>query len=112
MRVLGKSILIKLKKKNIGNKRLCDEIDRLIIDLQRGNTRDEMTAIRKDADCVHSTGYYFFNIHIHRSLVFISVNDENLAEVIWAGSHTDYERIFKNNKATIESWLKKYGHIK
>ena len=35
MRVIGKKIILKLKKKNIGNLRLCDEVDKLITDLEK-----------------------------------------------------------------------------
>src|SRR5699024_4876913 len=46
MRVLGKSRILKVKKKNIGNKRLCDEIDKLIFDIERlieiGSIKNEL----------------------------------------------------------------------
>lgn len=32
MRIIGKKIVLKVKKKNIGNKKLCTEIDKLITD--------------------------------------------------------------------------------
>ncbi len=35
MRIIGKRILSKIKKKNIGNKKLCTEIDRLMLDLKK-----------------------------------------------------------------------------
>lgn len=34
MRVLGKNKILKVKKKNIGNKKLCNAIDELISDLE------------------------------------------------------------------------------
>jgi hypothetical protein len=34
MRIIGKKILLKIKKKNIGNVKLCQEIDKLITDLE------------------------------------------------------------------------------
>jgi mRNA interferase HigB len=33
--------------------------------------------------------------------------DEQEATVIWTGSHDEYETTFKNNKQTIEKWLRK-----
>ncbi|WP_200817111.1 type II toxin-antitoxin system HigB family toxin [Chitinophaga eiseniae] len=70
-----------------------------------------MTDIRKDADCVHSDGFYFFNINDHRSFVMIDFDGEGNATIIWVSSHDEYERTFKNNKSTIEKWLRKNGHI-
>lgn len=112
MRVLGKKILLKIKKKNIGNKKLCDEIDRLLFDLESylpsfGLLRN----IRNDLDCVHSDGFYFFNISIHRTLVLIEFDEEGEATIIWAGTHQEYETTFKNNKSTIEKWLRTNGYI-
>jgi hypothetical protein len=31
--------------------------------------------------------------------------------VTWAGSHDEYELTFKNNKNTIEKWLRRNGYI-
>ena len=112
MRITGKAIIAKLKKKNIGNRKLGIEIDKLIKDLEEfhpadGNIRD----IRNDADCVHNDGFYFFDIHIHRTLVLIELDDEGQATIIWAGSHQEYESIFKNNRTTIAKWLRNKGHI-
>lgn len=67
--------------------------------------------IRQDADCVHSDGFYFFNIHIHRTLVLIEWDDEGEATIVWAGSHQEYERIFRNNKSTIGKWLRDKQYI-
>ena len=53
------SLCLKSKKKNIGNKKLCTEIDKLITDLEKFNPREEsISDIRNDADCVHSDGFY------------------------------------------------------
>jgi hypothetical protein len=112
MRVLGKKIILKIKKKNIGNKKLCDAIDSLIADLENFKLREEsITDIRNDADCVHPDGFYFFNINIHRTLILIALDDDGEATIVWAGTHQEYETIFKNNKLTIEKWLRKYGYI-
>nr|WP_295933599.1 hypothetical protein [uncultured Dyadobacter sp.] len=54
---------------------------------------------------VHNKGFYFFNLHIHRTLLLIDVMD-NEATVVWAGTHEEYKATFKNNKDTIEKWLR------
>jgi hypothetical protein len=112
MRVIGKKTILKLKKKNIGNKKLCAEIDKLIHDLEKFKPDESpLTEIRNDADCVHSDGFYFFNINIHRTLILIELDDVDEATIIWAGTHDEYERVFKNNKSTIEKWLRDKNHI-
>ena len=113
MRVLGKKILIKIKKKNAGNKNLCTEIDKLIADLENFKPgTQKINDLRNDADCVHSDGFYFFDIHIHRTLVLLEFDEEGEATIVWAGTHQEYEATFKNNKTTIEKWLRKNGYIK
>lgn len=112
MRILGKRIILKIKKKNIGNRKLCAEIDKLITDLEKFTPkRENISDIRKDADCVHSDGFYFFDINIHRTLILIELDADGEATIVWAGTHQEYEAIFKNNKLTIEKWLRKNGHI-
>lgn len=112
MRVLGKNKILKVKKKNIGNKKLCNAIDELISDLE-GFEPDKKTIhdIRKDADCVHNSGFYFFNINIHRTLVMIELDENGEATIVWVGTHQEYETTFKNNKNTIEKWLRNNGYI-
>ncbi len=112
MRIIGKKTILKIKKKNIGNKKLCDEIDKLIIDLERFNSNENtIDEIRNDADCVHNDGFYFFNINIHRTLILIEFDNDGEATIVWAGTHQEYESTFKNNKATIEKWLRKNNYI-
>lgn len=112
MKILGIKLLLKLKLKNKGNRLLFEAIDKLIEDIERLDLRiTPLKDVRRDADCVDSGGFYFFNIHIHRTLVLIRFDDEGEATIIWAGSHDQYERIFKNNKAVIKKWLKFYKHI-
>jgi hypothetical protein len=110
MRVIGRKVLVKLKKKNTGNRQLCDAIDKLINDLETFNPPG-FRAIRKDADSVHPEGFYFFDIDMHRALVLIETEDEGEATIIWAGSHQDYERTFRNNRATKEKWLRNRDYI-
>lgn len=111
MRIIGKKTILKIKKKNIGNKKLCVEIDKLIKDLENFNSQEEnINDIRNDADCVHSNGFYFFDINIHRTLILIEFDDGE-ATIVWAGTHQEYESIFRNNRLTIEKWLRKNGYI-
>ena len=112
MRIIGKKIIIKIKKKNIGNKKLCNEIDQLMADLENFNPGEKsISEVRNDADCVHSDGFYFFDINIHRTLIMIEFDDNGEATIVWAGTHSEYEKTFKNNKSTIEKWLRKNNYI-
>lgn len=112
MRLLGKNIILKLKHKNRGNEKLCNEIDILIEDLENFNPElQPLKAVRSDADCVHNEGFYFFDIHIHRTLILIEFDEEGEATIIWAGTHQVYEKTFKNNKRIIEKWLRTNNYI-
>ncbi len=112
MRVIGKDKILKLKKKNIGNVKLCNAIDKLISDLEGFSYHNQHIAdIRRDADCVHNEGFYFFDINIHRTLILIELDEEGEATIVWVGTHQEYEITFQNNKKTIEKWLRTNGHI-
>lgn len=107
MIIHNKTKLIQLKRKNLGNKRLVQAVDQLIEDLEQGaitNIR-ELIRIRKDADRVHSQGFYFFDLHIHRTLVLIQLVADR-ATIVWTGTHQEYLKTFKNNPNTIEKWLR------
>lgn len=54
---------------------------------------------------------FIFDIHIHRTLILIELNEDGEATIVWAGSHQEYEEIFKNNKLVVEKWLRKKGYI-
>jgi mRNA interferase HigB len=112
MRLTGKKKLEKLKRKNIGNTKLVLEIERLIKDIEENNWNDvdELKESRPDADCVHSDGFYFFDINIHRTLILIEIDDGE-ATVAWVGTHDEYETTFKNNKDTIAKWLRTNDYI-
>ncbi|MBN2730406.1 MAG: type II toxin-antitoxin system HigB family toxin [Bacteroidales bacterium] len=112
MRLLGKPKLEKLKRKNKGNKKLIDSIERLIIDIEENNWSNqlEVKESRPDADCIHSDGFYFFNINVHRTIILIEFDDGE-ATVVWVGTHSQYETTFKNNKAIIEKWLRANEYI-
>ncbi|SEI46029.1 HigB_toxin, RelE-like toxic component of a toxin-antitoxin system [Dyadobacter sp. SG02] len=107
MEIKRKSILNKLVAKNHGNKRLEQAIHQLIADLEQMSfaSKGELLEVRKDADRVHGKDFYFFDLHVHRTLVFVQFK-ENLATIIWAGTHAEYVRTFKNNTNTIEKWLR------
>ena len=113
MEILRKDRLLRHKIKNKGNTKLTKAINSLMVDIEKANwrTKIEIIADRPDADCVHSEGFYFYNINIHRTMILI-VFEENEATIIWTGSHDDYDLTFKGNKRTIENWLRKQGLIK
>jgi mRNA interferase HigB len=107
MEINRKDVLIKLRNKNLSNKRLVQAIDQLITDVESYsvNTFGQLLEIRKDADKVHNAGFYFFDIHLHRILILMELVDNSIT-VVWTGSHEEYVSKFKNNKNTIEKWLK------
>lgn len=107
MDLVGKSILMKVKHKSKGNTQLGQAIDELIsiIEGSTWTTKDDILKDRPDADQVHSDGFYFFDLNIHRTLVMIELGQGGEASVVWAGNHEDYERIFKNSKDTIKKYL-------
>jgi mRNA interferase HigB len=96
VKIYGIRIFEKLKRKNRGNKRLLKAINELIETLEKESWNDplELVKSRPDADCVHSEGFYFFNIKIHRTMILIEF-EENKATIVWAGSHNDYELKFR-----------------
>lgn len=107
MRLINKKILEKLKRKNIGNIPLTKAIDQLFKDIEENawKNQTELNKTRKDADKVHSDGFYFFNINIHRTMILIEF-DNNEAAAVWVGTHQEYETTFKNNRNTIKKWLR------
>jgi hypothetical protein len=113
MEIVGRKLLEKLKRKNLGNTILGFAIDDLLNELELKNwkTQTDLIRDRPDADCVHSYGFYLFDINIHRTMILIEFEEDGEATIVWCGSHDEYELIFKNNKATIKHWLKKNGWI-
>src|SRR4051812_725166 len=101
-------LLDKLRRKNKGNVKLIKAIKDLVDSLENHQFNDweALKAVCKDADKVHNEGFYFFNIHVHRTMILIELEPEAEATIVWVGSHQDYECIFKNNKNTIEKWLR------
>ena len=114
MRLIGKSKLEKLRRKNRGNQMLTKAIDKLIKDIEDNDWKneDEFYETIVSADKVHSDGFYFIDISIHRTLVLIEFDDEGEATIVWVGNHQEYETVFKNNKNTIRKWLRSNEFIK
>ena len=112
MRLTNKKALEKLKRKNKGNTPLANAIDKLVEDIEENDwsNQTELNESRSDADWVHSDGFYFFNISIHRTMILIEF-DGGEASVVWLGNHKEYEKTFKNNKGTIKKWLKSKNWI-
>ncbi len=104
MRLTNKKILEKLKRKNRGNIPLTKAIDQLIKDINDNNWKNqtELNKTRKDADNVHSDGFYFFNINIHRTMILIEF-DDNEATAVWVGIHQEYETTFKTTGILLKS---------
>lgn len=108
MRIINKHILAKLIKKNRGNSKLLKAVQQLLTDMEESNWKTplDLTENRPDADCVYGGEFYFFNIHIHRTLILIEFEENGEVTIVWAGSHDDYELIFKNNRVVIKKWLR------
>ncbi|TVQ11924.1 MAG: type II toxin-antitoxin system HigB family toxin [Bacteroidetes bacterium] len=113
MNLINRSLLERLKHKNRGNTRLIKAIDKLIddIDISNWESQLELMGTRPDADCVHSDGFYFFDLNIHRTMVLIEFDINQRVRIVWVGSHEDYEKTFKNNRNTIKKWLKNNNWI-
>lgn len=113
MDLLRKDRLIKLRKKNQGNLKLVKAIDRLIDDIESSDWKNkfDIKKDRSDADRVHGDNFYFFDIHIHRTMIMIMFHDQE-AEILWVGNHDEYDTTFKGNKKTIETWIRNQGKIK
>lgn len=112
MNLLNKRKLLKLEKKNQGNKKLIEAIKQLIEDIENAEWKNplDIKEERPDADNVHPDGFYFFNLNIHRTMILIVFEDSE-ASIVWTGSHQEYDKIFKGNKKTIEKWLRNQNLI-
>ena len=111
--LIRKDKLLKLKRKNQGNMKLSKSIDKLIADLESSEWKNKLEVIesRSDADRVHSDNFFFFDINIHRKMILIEFNEQEI-EILWVGNHAEYDKTFKGNKKTIETWLRNHGKIK
>lgn len=108
MNIANRNLLERLKRKNRGNVKLIKAIDKLILDIQENewNSQLELKETRPDADCIHSEGFYFLNLNIHRTMVLMEFDENKRVRIIWIGSHQEYEKTFKNNRNMIKKWLK------
>ena len=108
MKIVNKRLLAKLVRKNKGNKRLVKAVSDLVSDIEKSSwdTPLDLVKDRPDADCVYGGEFYFFNLNIHRTLILIEFEEDGEATVVWAGSHDQYELVFKNNKNVIKKWLR------
>lgn len=113
MKLINKALLERLIKKNKGNIKLAKAIDKLIKDIEGNDWESpiELKKTRPDADNVHRGGFYFFDINMHRTMILVEFDENKRARIIWAGSHQEYEKLFKNNRKTISKWLKDSGWI-
>lgn len=126
MKLLGIKKLTKLKAKNKDNVKLYKAVDKLEEDIKESKWKDknEVIEARPKADCIHNDGFYIFNLNIHRTMVLIEYQpsdapldekgeevDLGIATVHWTGTHDEYERDFKNNKNSINKWLRGKGLI-
>ena len=104
---------MKLREKNRGNVPLVAAIDRLINDLEQNDFEnfEQLKELRPDADRVHNDGFCFLNLNVHRTMVLFHFGADGVARFVWAGTHQEYEATFKNNKNTIEKWLRRKGMI-
>lgn len=115
MILIGKNKLIKFGKKARGNKILNQNIADIIklIENKNNNCKDEkeFKELLKsyDPDNV-SRGYNAFFLNISkadRSLVVVEYDEiEGEVDVLFVGTHDEYETTFKNNKDVIEKYLK------
>ena len=113
MEIINRKLLEKFKRKNRGNVFLIYALDKLIYEIETSQWKNqsELQINRPDADNVHSDGFYFFNINVHRTMILIDFEESGEATIVWCGSHDEYELTFKNNKNTIQKWLKSKGWI-
>lgn len=101
--------------------------DALIEDFKQAlwKNKEEILKSREDADCVYGNEFYFFDIGTYRVLIQVikyqpteedededgKIKDLGIAKIQWTDTHDEYERTFKNNKNTIEKWLRKHDLI-
>ena len=107
MHLINRKLLVKLKVKNQGNRLLLVAIDGLIEAIGTNSWKDQIALkqTRPDADRVHSDGFFFFDVATFRVMMLLEFSDGE-ATAVWAGSHQEYERVFRNNKKRIKKWLK------
>lgn len=112
MDLINRKKLVKLKKKNKSNKKLLVAVDEFMKTIEGAKWKDvkEMKKERRDADHIHDNRFYFFDLYIHRVFCLMEITDNEL-DVLWVGTHDEYEKIFKNNKNTAKKWLRERQYI-
>ena len=139
MKLIGKRKLIKFARKNRGNVILQKSIRLFQKEVSDSvwTSQQDLGSSAITFDSVHSGGFYIADISIHRAMVaitFINTNELKCCDklksskdesetiegkknefgevnVLWVGTHDEYELIFGNNKSVIEKWLRSHGHI-
>jgi mRNA interferase HigB len=107
LKLVNKQKLYRLQRKNRGNKKLIKAINKLIDDLESTDWDKPRDLLQKrpDADNVYKGKFYFFDIHIHRTLILIEFEEDGAMTVVWVGNHNEYKNTFKNNRRVIRKWL-------
>ena len=137
MKLIGKRKLTKLSHKNKGNVKLqkcLKTFEDTVLQNVWTNQQELISNGIVTFNSVHPDGFYIADVNIHRAMVAITFVDlkeliaieagetdleeiENLTkelgevDVLWIGTHDEYELTFKNNKAVIEKWLRTQGYI-
>ena len=130
MKLIGKRKLTKLARKNSGNVKLLKSIKSFEEEVRGGvwTSQQALGASTVKFDSVHPDGFYIADINIHRAMVaiaFVELKelecDEEITEeqkkdlgevnILWVGTHKEYELTFGNNKATIKKWLRSHAYI-
>jgi mRNA-degrading endonuclease HigB of HigAB toxin-antitoxin module len=107
MYVIGKKVVFKYTKKD---KNLLNEFNKCITAIEKSVWKNGQDVKNTFNDVDHiGENIYIFNIKSSRSLLLIYF-DENEIEIVWAGSHNNYEKLFKNNKSAILKYLKAKGY--
>lgn len=44
-------------------------------------------------------------------MILIEFEEDGEATIVWAGNHDEYEKVFKNNRDVIHTWLKNNSWI-
>jgi mRNA interferase HigB len=82
----------------------------LIEDVETSDWKNKFDLImtRPDANKIYGDNFYFFDISIHKTTIMIVFHEQE-AELLWVGTHSEYDTIFKGNKKTIETWIRNQG---
>jgi mRNA interferase HigB len=110
MEIIGLKHLSKYQKRNKGNKVLNTSIKAFEKEVKNLKI-ENLSEVPSQWDKVHNDGFYFIDITgKERLLALVEVEDNELT-ILWFDDHVRYETIFRNNKNTIEKWLRARGHV-